>query len=82
MAVQTEKRATDYAGTLDGKKTAILEAARETRGEATEMMQAYLGDDALQEIVDWALPTQEKHLETVRASSLDLAKEEDALAPA
>jgi hypothetical protein len=29
-----------------GKKTAILEKARETKGEATEMMKTYLGDDA------------------------------------
>ena len=30
----------------DGKKTAILEKAQETKGEATEMMSTYLGDDA------------------------------------
>ena len=29
-----------------GKKTAILEQARETKGEAAEMMKTYLGDDA------------------------------------
>jgi hypothetical protein len=29
-----------------GKKTAILEQARTTKGEATEMMETYLGDDA------------------------------------
>lgn len=29
-----------------GKKTAILEQARETKGEATEMMRTYLGEDA------------------------------------
>lgn len=115
-AVETEERGTQYAENLDGKKTAILDAARETKGEATEMMQTYLGEDsdeldgfefltmaeagevghweilgqlneqasdqALQELVDWALPIQERHLETVRACSLELAKEEDALAPA
>ncbi|MCW2950141.1 MAG: uncharacterized protein JWN41_1154 [Thermoleophilia bacterium] len=32
--------------TYTGKKTAILEQARETKGEATEMMSTYLGDDA------------------------------------
>lgn len=32
--------------TYQGKKTAILEKARETKTEVVEMMQAYLGDDA------------------------------------
>jgi len=45
-AAETEQRCTDVAGALDGKKTAILEKARETKGEATEMMSTYLGDDA------------------------------------
>jgi hypothetical protein len=45
-AEETEERTTELAGELDGKKTAILEAARETKQEATEMMQTYLGDDA------------------------------------
>jgi hypothetical protein len=31
---------------FDGRKTAILHQARETRHEATEMMDTYLGDDA------------------------------------
>jgi hypothetical protein len=39
----TELISTD---TYAGKKTAILEQARTTRHEATEMMQTYLGDDA------------------------------------
>jgi hypothetical protein len=45
-AAETEQRCTEVAGDLDGKKTAILEKARETKGEATEMMSTYLGDDA------------------------------------
>jgi len=45
-AEETEERTTELAGELDGKKTAILEKARETKQEATEMMQTYLGDDA------------------------------------
>jgi hypothetical protein len=45
-AVETEERATHVAEDLDGKKTAILEKARETKQEATEMMRTYLGDDA------------------------------------
>jgi hypothetical protein len=31
---------------FDGRKTAITEQARETKQEATEMMDTYLGDDA------------------------------------
>jgi len=31
---------------FDGRKTAILDQARETKQEATEMMDTYLGDDA------------------------------------
>jgi hypothetical protein len=45
-AAETEQRVTERAGELDGKKTAILEKAREVKQEATEMMQTYLGQDA------------------------------------
>jgi hypothetical protein len=45
-ARETEERTTELAGSIDGKKTAILEKARETKGEATEMMSTYLGEDA------------------------------------
>ena len=45
-AREAEDRTTELAGNLDGKKTAILEKARETKQEATEMMSTYLGDDA------------------------------------
>jgi hypothetical protein len=45
-AAETEQRCTEVAGGLDGKKTAILEKAREVKGEATEMMKTYLaGED-------------------------------------
>ena len=45
-AAQTEERYTELAGTLEGKKTALLEKARETKREAEEMARTYLGDDA------------------------------------
>jgi hypothetical protein len=45
-AKETEDRTTELASELEGKKTAILEKARETKQEATEMMSTYLGDDA------------------------------------
>jgi hypothetical protein len=110
-AAETERRCTDLAGELDGKKTAIIEKARETKGEATEMMSTYLGDDAegldgleflvmaeagevghwailgklnekaavggVGELVDWALPIQERHFSQARECSLQLAAEED-----
>src|SRR5215213_3689527 len=99
-AEQTQQRCEQLADQRDGKKTAILEKARETKSEAEEMMQTYLGDDAdgldgfefltmaeagevghwevlgklnekageneVSELVEWALPIQERHLEQVR----------------
>jgi hypothetical protein len=45
-ATQTRERVEAAIDGFDGKKTAIIEKARETKGEATEMMQTYLsGDD-------------------------------------
>jgi len=45
-ARETEERCTAVAGTRNGKKTAIVEQARETRDEAGEMMETYLrGED-------------------------------------
>jgi len=110
-AEETARRCEELAGGFDGKKTAILEQARETKREATEMMETYLGDDAdaldgfefltmaeagevghweilktlnararnsgVQELVEWGIPIQQRHLETVRQGSLKLAAEED-----
>jgi hypothetical protein len=45
-AEETERRCTELADGRNGKKTAILDKARETKGEATEMMSTYLGEDA------------------------------------
>ncbi len=115
-AVETEERTTQVAENLDGKKTAILEKARETKQEATEMMQTYLGSDAdeldgfefltmaeagevghwqilgtmnqkarnqeLQQVIDWATPVQERHLEKALRGSLKLAADEDPNEPA
>jgi hypothetical protein len=49
-ARETEERCTEVAGSFNGKKTAILESARETRDEGTQMMETYLGgeDDPLE----------------------------------
>jgi hypothetical protein len=45
-AKETADRGSAIAAELNGKKTAVLKKARETKTEATEMMQTYLGDDA------------------------------------
>jgi hypothetical protein len=45
-AAETQRRCTDVAGTLNGKKSAILRKAKETKQEATEMAGTYLGKDA------------------------------------
>jgi hypothetical protein len=110
-AQQTEERGTEVAACFEGKKTAILDEAREVKQKAQQMMKTYLDDaaDALDGfefltmaeagevghweilgtlnerarkhevsgLVDWALPIQKGHLETVRKASLELASEED-----
>ena len=115
-AAETEERTTQVVENLDGKKTAILEKARETKQEATEMMSTYLGSDAdgldglefmtmaeagegghwqildtmnqkarnqeLQQVIDWATPIQERHLDEALRGSLKLAAEEDPNEPA
>ena len=45
-AKQAEERATKVAGDFEGKKTAILDEAREVKQKATEMMRDYLDRDA------------------------------------
>jgi hypothetical protein len=110
-AEETERRCTEVAEHRDGKKTAILDKAQETKNEAAEMMSTYLGSDSddldgfefltmaeagevghweilgklnekagegeINELVEWALPIQERHLKDVREGSLSLAAEED-----
>jgi len=110
-AKETAERGTEVAGSFEGKKTAILDEAREVKQKAQEMMKSYLdqasdaldgfefltmaeagevghweilgtlneraGKSEVKELVDWALPIQKRHLETVRSTSLELASEED-----
>jgi uncharacterized phage infection (PIP) family protein YhgE len=45
QAAETEQRTDALIDGLEGKKTAIREMARETKGEATEMMKTYLADE-------------------------------------
>jgi hypothetical protein len=110
-AEETERRCVDLAGERNGKKTAILDKAQETKTEATEMMSTYLGEDsdgldgfefltmaeagevghwavlrtlnesageeAISEVVEWALPIQERHFQDVKSGSVKLAAEKD-----
>ncbi|HEX8049878.1 MAG TPA: hypothetical protein VF504_00285, partial [Solirubrobacterales bacterium] len=110
-AEETARRGTEVAEQRDGKKTAILEKAKETKGEASEMAETYLGDEAdgldgfefltmaeagevghwavlkklneqageeqVSELVEWALPIQERHFSEVKEGSLQLAGEKD-----
>jgi hypothetical protein len=43
---ETEQRCTDAADQREGKKTAILDKASETKSEGAEMMKIYLGEDS------------------------------------
>ncbi len=110
-AEETAERGTRLAGAIEGKKTAILEEATETRRKAREMMKTYLdgasdpldgfefltmaeagevghweilatlaeraGRSDVTDLTAWALPIQQRHLETVRNTSLKLAGDED-----
>ena len=110
-AAETEERCTDLAGTFEGKKTAILDEAREVKKKASEMMSTYLDSDSdaldgfefltmaeaaevghwsvlktlnqqarhagLDGLIEWALPIQERHFQTVLQGSVTLAAEED-----
>ena len=74
-AAETEKRCRAVAGERKGKKSAIQEKARETKSEAVEMMNTYLGK--VRELVQWVEPIQKRHVKDTRTGSLKLAAQED-----
>src|SRR3978361_2254739 len=110
-AEETERRCTEATGEREGKKTAILEKAAETKKEGKAFMDIYLdeesdeldgfefltmteagevghwkvlgkvnekaGEGSIQQLVDFALPIQERHEGEVREIALALAAEED-----
>ena len=45
-AAETERRCTELAGSIEGKKTAILEEAQATKNKGGEMMSTYLDEDS------------------------------------
>jgi hypothetical protein len=110
-AEETERRCTELAGTFDGKKTAILDEARTTKGKGADMLKIYLDEESdvldgfefltmceagevghwevlqqmsahaghagVGELVQWALPIQQRHFEGALAGSKTLAADED-----
>src|SRR6185437_13458661 len=98
-AAETAERCEQVASTFEGKKTAILDEAREVKKKASEMMSTYLDKDSdaldgfefltmaeaaevghwsvlqtmtesagnpqVRELVEWALPIQERHFQDV-----------------
>jgi len=46
QSAQTEQRCTELAGTFEGKKTAILDEARDVKGKGADMLKIYLDADA------------------------------------
>ena len=110
-AEETEQRCTDLAGSFEGKKTAILEEARTTKGKGADMLKIYLDKDSdafdgfefltmceagevghwhvlqqmgahashdgVEQLVQWALPIQQRHFEGALEGSKVLAARED-----
>jgi hypothetical protein len=110
-ATRTEERCVQLASSFEGKKTAILDEAREVKQKAAEMMKTYLDEDSdaldgfefltmaeaaevghwgvlevmndnagngqLGELIEWALPIQQRHLRDVLDGARTLAAEED-----
>ena len=115
-AAEAERRGTQLIENFEGKKTAILEEARETKSKASEMLSTYIDQEsdaldgfefltmaeagelghveimgrmnekarnpALQELVEWALPIQQRHFDATRQGALTLAGQEDPNEPA
>jgi hypothetical protein len=56
---------------------ADLTVLEEKLAEVIGLANEHAGDQRLQELIDWALPIQERHFEDVKAGSIKLAAEED-----
>jgi DNA-directed RNA polymerase beta' subunit len=110
-AAETERRGTSLVEQMEGKKTAILEKARETKSKASDMLSTYIDEEAdaldgfefltmaeagevghwkvlrqmaesagrqeIMDLIEWALPIQERHFAEAQATSLKLAADED-----
>ncbi|HEY0414935.1 MAG TPA: hypothetical protein VGC78_01000 [Gaiellaceae bacterium] len=110
-AKEAEQRGREVAGTIDGKKSAILAEARQVKQKGTQMMDTYLDEESdaldglefltmaeageaghweilahlnkrarhpgVKQLTSWGMPIQKRHLTDIRASSLQLADNED-----
>jgi hypothetical protein len=115
-AAETERRGTELASTFEGKKTAILDEAKDVKRKGADMMAIYLDEESdaldgfefltmaeagevghwevlqqlneqaghaqLAELIDWALPIQQRHFQDALGNSRKLAAEEKPDDPA
>jgi hypothetical protein len=90
-ARETKAEATEMMSTYLGEDADDLDGFEFlTMAEAGEVghwsvlgkLNEQAGDARLRELVEWALPIQERHFEDVKAGSLKLAAEEDPSSPA
>jgi hypothetical protein len=90
-ARETKGEATEMMSTYLGEDADALDGFEFlTMAEAGEVghwavlrkLNEQAGDERLQELIEWALPIQERHFEEVKAGSLKLAGEEDPGEPA
>jgi hypothetical protein len=73
----------DDADDLDGFEfLTMAEAGEVGHWSVLAKLNEQAGDQRLQELVDWALPIQQRHFDDVKAGSLKLAAEEDPASPA
>jgi hypothetical protein len=70
-ADETESRCTDIAGGLT-----MAEAGEVGHWSVLRKLNERAGRDDLQELVDWALPIQERHFHDALAGAVELAGEE------
>ena len=85
-ARETKKEATEMMSTYLGDDADALDGSEFlTMAEAGEVghwsvlrnLNEQAGDQRLQQLIDWALPIQERHFKDVKAGSLKLAGQED-----
>ena len=68
----------DDADGLDGLEFLIMAEAGELgHVEVVGRLNESAGDERIRELVDWALPIQQKHFEQTREAALTLAAQED-----
>lgn len=69
----------DDADALDGFEfLTMAEAGEVGHWSVLRALNQQAGDQRLQQLIDWALPIQERHFEHVKAGSIKLATQEDA----